>query len=269
MSHQLDADARAPSTGSAETELLARLEALLASAPLGIAFLDRSLRVERVNTALAAVLGRPAAECRGRSVAELIPGLAGVLLPVLGQVVTRGEAVPEFEFSGEAPGSGAQTRHWLSAFIPVRTDGDALAGVGIILRDITARHDASARERRRSHHRMALHSITAALAEAITPREVVAVVVAHAASAFGAVGSVIARRTPDGREVEVPGADGLPSDIAGEWARFPISAPAPLAYVARTGESLFLESDGDWKRHFPSCTPSPPRSANTRTWWCP
>jgi hypothetical protein len=188
--------------------------------------------VERVNTALAAVLGRPAAECRGRSVAELIPGLAGVLLPVLGQIVTRGEAVPEFEFSSEAPGSGAQTRHWLSAFFPVRTDGDALAGVGIILRDITARHDASARERRRSHHRMALHSITAALAEAITPREVVAVVVAHAASAFGAVGSVIARRTPDGREVEVPGADGLPSDIAGEWARFPISAPAPLAYVA-------------------------------------
>jgi signal transduction histidine kinase len=43
----------------------------------------------------------------------------------------------------------------------------------------------------------------------------------------------------------------MPSDVGNEWARFPVSAPAPLAYVVRTGESLFLESDADWELHFP------------------
>ena len=251
MSHQLDADAHGSRTGNVELELLARLEALFASAPLGIAFLDRTLRVERVNAALAAVLGIPAAACRGRTVPELIPGLAGVLVPVLEQVVSRAHAVPEFEFSGEVPGSAGRTRYWLSAFFPVRTNGDVLAGVGIILRDITARHEAMAREQRRMRHQESLHSLTAALAEAITPREVISAAVAHAASAFGAAGSVIARRTPDGRQVELLGADGMPAEIEHQWARFPISTPAPLSYVARTGEPLFLESDADWERHFP------------------
>jgi PAS domain S-box-containing protein len=250
MSHSLETDAHGL-TGGAEMELLARLEALLASAPLGIAFLDRSLRVERVNAALAAVLGVPASDCRGRTVAELVPGLAGQLVPVLEQVAARGEVLPEFEFSGQAPGTGPLVRHWLAAFFPVRATGGALAGFGIILRDITARHDAIAREQRRARHQEALHSLTAALAEAITAVEVVRAVVAHAASAFDAAGTVIARRTPDGRHVEILGSDGMPPDVADEWTRFPITTPAPLAHVARTGEPLFLESDDDWTHHFP------------------
>jgi signal transduction histidine kinase len=251
MPHELDADAHARFAASAETELLVRLEALLASAPLGIAFLDGELRVERVNDALASVLRRPAAECVGRTVADLVPMLADVLAPVIEHVAKHGEVVPELEFSGEPPGSPGVTRHWLSAIFPVRAPGDGLAGVGIILRDITARHDAATREQRRTRYQDSLYSLTAALAEAITPREVVSAVVAHAAATFGAAGSVIARRTPDGRHVEILGADGMPSDVGSAWSRFPISTPAPLAYVARTGEPLFLESDADWALHFP------------------
>lgn len=251
MSHPLDAEARAARMASAELEPLARLEALLASAPLGIAFLDRALRVERVNAALAKVLGRTATECRGHTVADLAPNLAGVLEPLIDQVVALGEAVSEFEFSGEAPSAPGETRHWLSAFFPVRTAGGALAGVGIILRDITARHRSAARAWRGARYQEAVHSLTAALAEALSPSDVVAAVVAHAAAAFGATGSVVTRRTPDGAHVEILGADGMPPDVAREWARFPLSSPTPLAYMARTGDSLFLESDDDWQRHFP------------------
>jgi signal transduction histidine kinase len=248
MPHQLDAEAQARLAAGAESQPLARLEALLASAPLSIAFLDADLRVERVNEALAAMLRRPAAECIGRTVAELAPAVASVLGPVIEHVARQGKVVSEFEFSAEPPGSSGM-RHWLSAVFPVH--GERLAGVGIILRDITARHDAASREQRRSRYQESLHSLTAALAEAITPHEVVGAVVSHAAAAFGAAGSVIARRTADGRHVEILGADGMPADIGGEWARFPINTPAPLAYVARTGESLFLESDADWALHFP------------------
>ena len=230
---------------------LVRLEALLASAPLGIAFLDLELRVERVNAALARVLGRPAADCRGRSVPELVPKLAGVLVPVLDQVVATGEVVPELDFSGEAPSTPDVTRQWLSAVFPVKSDGGTLAGVGIILRDVTSRHASAARERRRVGYQQALHALTAALAEATTQPEVVSAVVAHAATTFGAAGSVVGLRSPDGHEVELLGADGMPSDVRTEWARFPIGAPVPLAYVARTGTTLFLGSSTDWELHFP------------------
>ena len=159
--------------------------------------------------------------------------------------------VPEFKFSGEPPGLPGVTRHFLSAVFPVLVAGNELAGVGMILRDITARHEAVSRERRRARHQASLHSLTAALAQAISPRDVVTAVVEHAAAAFGATGSVIARRAIDGRYLEILGADGMPPDVGTEWARFPLSTPAPLAYVVRTGESLFLESDADWVQHFP------------------
>ena len=235
----------------AGAELLPRLEALLASAPLGIAFLDRELRVERVNLALAKVLGRTIGDCSGRSVDELAPALAELLLPVLERVLARGEGVPDFEFSGEAPGAPGALRRWLAAFFPVQTTGGAIAGVGIILRDITARHEARVRERRRTQHQEILHSLTAALAASMNAQDVIAAVLTHISDLFGAVGSVVARITADGRQLEIVGANGMPADVQGEWARFPLSTPAPLAYVARTGEPLFLESDADWELHFP------------------
>jgi signal transduction histidine kinase len=251
MPHELDAETQMRLHASAESELLSRLEALLASAPLGIAFLDRELRVERVNEALAFQLQRPAAECVGHTVADLVPTLAGALAPVVEHVARTREVVAEFEFSGEPPGAPGVVRHFLSAVFPVLGSGDGLAGVGMILRDITARHEAILRERRRRRYQESLHSLTAALAQAISPSDVVSAVVRHAAAAFGAAGSVIGRRTPDGRQLEILGADGMPADVGREWARFPISAPAPLAYVARTGEPLFLESEADWALHFP------------------
>jgi signal transduction histidine kinase len=251
MPQELDAEAQMRLHASAESELLARLEALLASVPLGIAFLDADLRVERVNDALAFQLRRPAAECVGHTVADLVPKLAGALSPVVEHVARTREVVPEFEFSGEPPGAPGVIRHYLSAVFPVLGSDSGLAGVGMILRDITARHEAISRERRRALYQESLHSLTAALAQSISPSDVVSAVVAHTAGAFGGAGAVIGRRTADGRQLEILGADGMPADVRNQWARFPISAPAPLAYVARTGEALFLESDADWALHFP------------------
>ena len=198
-----------------EAELLPRLEALLASAPLGIAFLDRELRVERVNAALAKVLGRTIEECGGRTVHELAPALAELLLPVLERVLALGEGVPDFEFSGEAPGAPGSFRRWLAAFFPVRTTGGAIAGVGIILRDITGRYEARMRERRRTQHQETLHSLTAALAASMNAQDVIAAVIAHVSDIFGAVGSVVARITADGRQLEIVGANGMPADVQG------------------------------------------------------
>lgn len=107
------------------------------------------------------------------------------------------------------------------------------------------------REEQRLRHREGLYSLTAALVEATTPAEVVRATVRRATEAFGAAGSVVARCTADGTYVEILDAEGMPPDVAAEWRRFPTNAPVPLAYVSRTGQSLFLESARDWEHHFP------------------
>jgi signal transduction histidine kinase len=115
----------------------------------------------------------------------------------------------------------------------------------------TSLTSALARDALRLRHREGLYSLTAALVEATTPAEVVRATVRHATEAFDAAGSVVARCTPDGAEVEILDAEGMPPDVAAEWRRFPTTAPVPLAYVARTGQPLFLESALDWEHHFP------------------
>jgi signal transduction histidine kinase len=120
------------------------------------------------------------------------------------------------------------------------------------LRESDLGHDSDRRELERLRHRESLYGLAAALVEATTPAEVVRVTVRQATAAFAAAGTVVARSTADSKHIELLDAEGMPPDVAAEWLRFPISAPVPLSYVARTGQSLFLESAQDWERHFPT-----------------
>jgi signal transduction histidine kinase len=43
----------------------------------------------------------------------------------------------------------------------------------------------------------------------------------------------------------------MPHGVQSEWSRFPFDAPVPLAYVTRSAEPLFLESEEDWQQRFP------------------
>ena len=97
-----------------------------------------------------------------------------------------------------------------------------------------------------------LHELAAALAGALTFGEVVAATVDLFARAFGGVGAVLARISDDGKWLELVDAHAMSDDDRREWQRFPLDAPVPLAYVARTGLPVFLEESADWDRHFPS-----------------
>src|SRR4051794_27009946 len=112
------------------------LEALLASAPLGIAFLDGSLRVIRINEALARSIGRSVEECTGKSVRELSPPpLWPIIEPALRKVSEHGESIYDYEFSGRVPGHD-DVRHWIASVFPVPVRGEQLSGVGAMLRDV-------------------------------------------------------------------------------------------------------------------------------------
>lgn len=62
------------------------LDRLLATAPVGFAVLDTGLRYLLVNEALAKINGPTAAAHLGRTVRELVPGLADTVEPLVRRV---------------------------------------------------------------------------------------------------------------------------------------------------------------------------------------
>jgi PAS domain S-box-containing protein len=116
---------------------LGKLESLLAASPVGVAFLDRDLRYLRINDALAAVNGRPAADHIGRSILEMIPDLAGVLEPMLRDVMARGETILNREFTRPSPRQPGELETYLATFFPVRNASGEIMGVGGVVVEIT------------------------------------------------------------------------------------------------------------------------------------
>lgn len=152
----LGADCAAPAPGSphagpsgtqGESPCLdtAALQALLAAAPCGVALLDRGLRVVRANERLAALLGRAAAEPRGRSARELLPEHAAVCEASCLQVLATGEAVVDQPLSLAAQSS---LRYGLLSYYPLPGAGPTAEGVLLMLSDVTEQRLAEAALRR-------------------------------------------------------------------------------------------------------------------------
>jgi len=110
---------------------LAKLESLLATSPVGIAFLDRDLRYIRINEALAAIHGRAATEHVGRSIHDILPD-AVTLEPLLRGVLETGEMVRELEV-------GTHDRSFLAHYFPVRSLEGRIIGVGGMVVENTER----------------------------------------------------------------------------------------------------------------------------------
>lgn len=248
--HVMNDESSATSGAVLSADSVSELEALLSRVPLGVAFLDDALRIDQANDGFARVMGIPPGELGGRSIDAVLPFAADVLRPVIERVCRTGEAVPEFEFTAAAP-NDSRARYWLSAVVPIHRTGSRVTRIGFIVRDITERIAARERMLRSTRQRESIYALASALVEAETPQHVVRATVQQTTAAFGAAGAVVARRSADGNHLEVLDAEGMPPDVADEWRRFPLNAPVPLAYVARTGESVFLESAADWEAHFP------------------
>ena len=207
----------------------------------------------RINEALANAVGCSVEECTGKSVRELSPpALWPVIEPALRRVAERGESIHDYEFSGQTGGTRRRAPLDRQRLSRSRARASGSYGVGAVVRDVTGRVRGAERERTQARRREQSYALADALVGAVTTREVIAAVVEHGAAAMDADGCVVALRSPDGKFIDLLGADGMPSDVAAEWQRFAIGAPTPLSYVARTGEPLFLESAADWHAHFPA-----------------
>jgi PAS domain S-box-containing protein len=123
-----------PERGLAESTLL---ETILATAPVGIAFLDLGLRFVRLNDALARATGVPRDEQLGRRIDEVWPEAPGELLARLRELLETGEPITDVEATSGEP--GGKVRHLLQSYYPVRAADGTVAGIGVVVVDITER----------------------------------------------------------------------------------------------------------------------------------
>ncbi|WP_257451240.1 sensor histidine kinase [Archangium lipolyticum] len=122
-------------------ELLPCFGALLQAPGLGLAFLDRELRFRFVSTALITLSGVPNALYEGRTTAEVWPGLAKELAPLLKKALA-GDTQVGVRVSGTlGPQSSGNLRHLRLALLPA-ISGGLCTGVGVMLEDDTAHVEA-------------------------------------------------------------------------------------------------------------------------------
>src|SRR6185436_6839503 len=121
-------------------EIHALVDAVYATAPVGLAFVDTDLRYVRINEALAAINGKGVSAHLGRTVREVLadPLRERVEARIreardTGRVITEDDVAPGDD---DAPSAGR--RHYGVSYYPVAGADGNVVGVGIVVSDTTA-----------------------------------------------------------------------------------------------------------------------------------
>ena len=132
----------------AASRSLALLDTMFATAPVGLAFLDRERRYVRINAALAAMNGRTVEEHLGRTADEVLGATGDAVAEAHRTVVRTGQPVLERELERPTPrGRRTRLRHWVCSFTPVHAPEGELLGVSVVVIDITERRRMLERQR--------------------------------------------------------------------------------------------------------------------------
>jgi PAS domain S-box-containing protein len=124
---------------------MAELEAIYATAPIGLCVLDNGLRHVRVNEMFAAMNGLPVADHLGRTPRELLPtAIVDQFEPSMRNVLTTGQAVESLEVSGRMASDPTTQHTWAVSYYPVRTAAGEIRGVNVVMADITQRRAVEA-----------------------------------------------------------------------------------------------------------------------------
>lgn len=117
------------------------IETIYATAPIGLTVLDKDLRYVRINERMAEINGIAAADHLGKSVRELLPGLADQAESALRRVFA-GEEIIGLELNGETPAAPGVVRTWRENWLPVRSVGGEITSVAISAEEVTSQKAA-------------------------------------------------------------------------------------------------------------------------------
>jgi PAS domain S-box-containing protein len=118
---------------------LAYVEAIYATAPVGLCFVDTEMQYLSINERLAEINGCSVEEHLGRTVREVIPRVADTVEPVCRRVIDTGEPALNVEQSAESANEPGAVRHFISSYYPIKNGGGRVLGVNIVVMEITER----------------------------------------------------------------------------------------------------------------------------------
>lgn len=121
---------------------LAELQAIYATAPVGLCFVDTNLRFVSINQNLAEFNGLPVAATIGRTLREVLPTIADVIEPHYRQAIQTGEPLMDREIHGTLARMPGVERTCLISYYPVKNAQGMVLGVNVVVQDITARKRA-------------------------------------------------------------------------------------------------------------------------------
>jgi PAS domain S-box-containing protein len=123
--------------GAALRRRFEELETLYRTAPVGLCAVDTDLRFIRINDRLAEIDGVSVEDHLGRTIQEVVPGLAPLIVPVYEEVLRTGNPALGIEIHGDAPTSTGEQRVWSATYHPIRDDRGRILGVSGVVQDIT------------------------------------------------------------------------------------------------------------------------------------
>ena len=115
----------------------ADLESLFEDAPVALCILDTELRYLRVNRCMAEINGLPAERHVGRTVREVVPGLADQAEAAMRSVLATGVPVLDFEIRGETASRPGIERSWNASWLPLQREDGRIAGLSVVARETT------------------------------------------------------------------------------------------------------------------------------------
>ncbi|MEP7355700.1 MAG: PAS domain S-box protein, partial [Anaerolineales bacterium] len=147
----------------------------------------------------------------------------------------------------------------------IRDPSGRRTGMVSVIRDISARRNAeqalqTAKEAAElAVHRTALlQHVTGALTPILPATDVAQIIVDQSAAALGASAAAVYLSEPDGPWLAIAGSTGYPPAVLQTVRRLPVDANLPGPDVFRTGEPMWLRSNGDLVARYPAL-------ANTRS----
>jgi len=117
---------------------LAELEAIYATAPIGLVVFDTEFRYVRVNERLAEMNGIPADQHIGKTIREMAPEIADRIESCCREVIQTGQPLLKAEITVKTSAqAGLQTR--LANYFPLKAADGRCIGINAVIEDVTER----------------------------------------------------------------------------------------------------------------------------------
>ena len=154
----------------AERASAALLEGVLDNAPIGLGFLDPSLRVRHMNRRLS-TMGERALDAEvGTSLWNILPDMRSTLEPRLHEVLEAGRTVADIDVAAYSGNNSKHLREFQFGFYPLPAPtGTGTAGAGLVVTDVTIRKRVERRLRESEERFRTLIETSAAIIWTTTP----------------------------------------------------------------------------------------------------